>query len=33
MSDAAFGRRLRDALRLPEPRVYVYVEEKRRAAA
>ena len=29
-SDAAFGRRLRDALRLPEPRVYV--EEKRRAA-
>ena len=30
VSDAAFGRRLRDALRMPEPRVYV--EEKRRAA-
>jgi hypothetical protein len=30
VSDAAFGRRLREALRLPEPRVFV--EEKRRAA-
>ena len=30
VSAAAFGRRLRDALRLPEPRVFV--EEKRRAA-
>jgi hypothetical protein len=30
VSDAAFGRRLRDALRLPEPRVYV--EDSLRAA-
>jgi hypothetical protein len=30
VTDAAFGRRLREALRLPEPRVFV--EEKRRAA-
>jgi hypothetical protein len=30
VTDATFGRRLREALRLPEPRVFV--EEKRRAA-